>query len=85
MTSFGDLGRNYRVGGGVSSDYLYSIDHQVPVASPKKTPKETLKPAEEEKKPVEQPAEAAPKPVNPLLGNKDLSNNPFLNRNTATF
>lgn len=24
ITSFGDLGRNYRVGGGVSPDYLYS-------------------------------------------------------------
>jgi hypothetical protein len=39
--------------------------------------------AVEEKKPEDKPAEAAPKPVNPLLGNKDLSNNPFVNRNTS--
>ena len=83
MTSFGDLGRNYRVGGGVSSDYLYSKEDQVPVTSPKKAPKESSKPAVEEQKPEDKPAETAPKPVNPLLGNKDVSNNPFLNRNTT--
>lgn len=40
--------------------------------------------AVEEKKSEDKPAEAAPKPINPLLGNKDLSNNPFLNRNTTS-
>jgi len=83
MTSFGDLGRNYRVGGGVSSAYLFSKDDQVPVSSPKTAPKESSKPAEEEKKAEDKPAEAAPKPVNPLLGDKDLSNNPFVTRNTT--
>ena len=53
------------------------------MTSPKKAPKESAKPAVEEKKPEDKPAEAAPKPVNPLLGNKDLSNNPFVNRNTS--
>ena len=83
MTSFGDLGRNYRVGGGVSSAYLFSKDDQVPVSSPKKTPKDSSKLPVEEKKAEDKPAEAAPKPVNPLLGDKDLSNNPFVIRNTT--
>ena len=38
---------------------------------------------EDEKKAEDKPAEAAPKPVNPLLGDKDLSNNPFVTRNTT--
>jgi len=83
MTSFGDLGRNYRVGGGVSSAYLFSKEDQIPVSSPKKASKESSKPAVEEMKPEDKPAEAAPKPVNPLLGDKDLSNNPFVIRNTT--
>jgi hypothetical protein len=83
MTSFGDLGRNYRVGGGVSSAYLFSKEDQIPVSSPKKASKETSKPAVEEMKPEDKPAEATPKPVNPLLGDKDLSNNPFVTRNTT--
>ena len=85
MTSFGDLGRNYRVGGGVSPNYLYPKEGQLPETSPMKVSKESPKasPALEDKKPEEKPEEPVPKALNPLLGNKDLSNNPFMNRNTT--